>query len=73
MPKDPGMPKENYDRVIHIWELDFAILSQVAVPTVTSTSAKVVLVGESNVGKSYLAHRIATGSPPKEGDRKSVV
>jgi WD40 repeat protein len=29
--------------------------------------AKIVLVGESNVGKSYLAHRIATGQPPDAG------
>ncbi|HLK60522.1 MAG TPA: TIR domain-containing protein [Chthonomonadaceae bacterium] len=36
------------------------------------TSVKVVLVGESNVGKSYLAHRIATGAPPEEGTIKST-
>jgi small GTP-binding protein len=65
---DPGTPKDDCDRVIHIWELDLAVLlGQPAAPSVTYTSAKVVLVGESNVGKSYLAHRIATGSPPEEG------
>jgi small GTP-binding protein len=34
--------------------------------------AKIVLVGESNVGKSYLAHRIATGHPPDAGTIKST-
>ena len=38
----------------------------------TYTSAKIVLVGESNVGKSYLAHRIATGAPPAEGAIQST-
>jgi len=35
-------------------------------------SAKVVLVGESNVGKSYLAHRIATKKSPKAGTIQST-
>jgi GTPase SAR1 family protein len=62
---DPGLEE---DRVIHIWELDFEILlAGTGAPAVTYTSAKIVLVGESNVGKSYLAHRIATGEPPVEG------
>jgi small GTP-binding protein len=39
---------------------------------VTYTSAKIVLVGESNVGKSYLAHRIATGAAPAEGTIQST-
>jgi GTPase SAR1 family protein len=43
------------------------------VETITQViSAKVVLVGESNVGKSYLAHRIATGKAPEEGLIKST-
>ncbi|HPO15898.1 MAG TPA: metallophosphoesterase [Candidatus Hydrogenedentes bacterium] len=77
---DPGTPKEERsaqktlcDRVIHIYELDLdVLLGQAVVPTVTYTSAKVVLVGESNVGKSYLAHRIAMGEPPEEGTIKST-
>jgi small GTP-binding protein len=53
---------------IQLLELDIDLLLRERVgATVTYTSAKVVLVGESNVGKSYLAHRIATGGPPKEG------
>jgi len=75
---DPDTPKDDRDRIIHmrdrlihIWELDLAVLfSQTVTPTVNYTSAKVVLVGESNVGKSFLAHRITTGSPPEEGTIK---
>ena len=67
----PGTSKRQCDRVINIWEFDPSILlGQPSVPTVTHTSAKIVVIGESNVGKSYLAHRIATGSPPKEGTSK---
>lgn len=59
--------------VIHIWQLDpVVLLAQPTASTVTYTSAKVVLVGESNVGKSYLAHRIATGALPEEGSIKST-
>lgn len=54
--------------LIHVWELDFdLLLGKSVAPTVTYISAKVVLVGESNVGKSYLAHRIATGAAPEQG------
>jgi WD40 repeat protein len=78
---DPGIydqPEYHYktsslNRLIHIYELDLAYLqSQASPPTVTYTSAKIVLVGESNVGKSYLAHRIATGLSPKEGTIQST-
>ena len=70
---DPSTPQDESDRLIHIWELDLAVLlGQLAAPTITYTSAKVVLVGESNVGKSYLAHRIATGHRPKKGTIKST-
>lgn len=77
---DPGAPEAGptssetlRDRVIHVWELNPAVLlGQPASPTVTYTSAKVVLVGESNVGKSYLAHRIATGAPPEKGTIQST-
>ena len=40
--------------------------------TTQVVSAKIVLVGESNVGKSYLAHRMVTGEPPAEGSIKST-
>jgi small GTP-binding protein len=78
---DPGTyDDQEYDyetsslnRLIHIYELDLAYLQgQASPPTVTYTSAKVVLVGESNVGKSYLAHRIATGLPPEAGAIEST-
>lgn len=61
------------ERAICIWELDPSILlRQPIAQTITYTSAKVVVVGESNVGKSYLAHRIASGAPPNPGEIKST-
>jgi small GTP-binding protein len=70
---DPATPRDECDRVIHVWELDFAtLLGQRPPATVVQTSAKIVLVGDSNVGKSYLAYRIATGSRPREGTIEST-
>jgi small GTP-binding protein len=44
------------DRVIHIYELDLAILlSQVAEPSAHYVNAKVVLVGDTGVGKTGLS------------------
>src|SRR6185295_3508370 len=58
---------------VQIVELDLAqILKQSDEATIKYTSVKVVMVGESNVGKSYLAHRIATGKTPIEGEIKST-
>lgn len=49
------------DRVIHIWDLDFATLLHSAPSEEVShyVNAKVVLVGESGVGKSALGMQIA--------------
>ena len=59
--------------VIQICELDLSILFGLrTAPEITYASAKVVLVGESNVGKSYLAHRIATGLAPEPGSIQST-
>jgi len=59
---DPDTPIDDRDRVIHIWELDLAVLlNQPAAPGVTYTSAKVVLVGDSGVGKTGLGWRLAHG------------
>ena len=70
---EPGTSDKKRDRVIYIWELDFPqLLKQHPTPVVNYTSAKIVLVGESNVGKSYLAHRIATGKRPRKGSIKST-
>ncbi|WP_441293099.1 metallophosphoesterase [Sorangium sp. KYC3313] len=56
------------DRVIHIWDFDYVdLVDSDPSLTVTYTSAKIVMVGESNVGKSYLAHRVATGQAPGDG------
>ncbi|WP_437842260.1 metallophosphoesterase [Sorangium sp. So ce1153] len=67
MGADPEDPNSR-DRVIHLWDLDYdALLNSDPSATLTYTSAKIVMVGESNVGKSYLAHRIATGQAPGDG------
>ncbi len=48
--------------VVHIWEYDPAILlGQTASPSVTYTSAKIVLVGDSGVGKTGLGWRLKHG------------
>lgn len=61
---DPGTPREGpRDRIIHIWELDPAILlGESVAPPVTYTSAKIVLVGDSGVGKTGLGWRLAHGA-----------
>jgi small GTP-binding protein len=70
---EPGTPEDDRCKLVHFWEFTpDVLLRRSLAPTVAYTSAKIVLVGESNVGKSYLAHRIATGSPPEEGTIKST-
>jgi WD40 repeat protein len=58
---DPKTLPDESDRVIHIYELDFAVLldQTASEPTVSYTSAKVVLVGDSGVGKTGLGWRLA--------------
>lgn len=54
------LDKENRDYVVRIYELDSAVLlGMPAKASVTYTSAKVVLVGESGVGKTGLGWRLA--------------
>src|SRR5262249_28062728 len=58
----PGTPENERDRVIHLWELDLpSLLSQRAAASVSYTSAKIVLVGDTGVGKSGLAERLVHG------------
>jgi small GTP-binding protein len=60
---DPGSPPELLDCVIHIWELDPArLLGHAVAPSDRYTSAKIVLVGDSGVGKTGLGWRLAHGS-----------
>ena len=50
---DPGTPMAGADRLVHIWELDYdVLLAQTGTPPVSYTSAKIVLVGDSGVGKT---------------------
>jgi GTPase SAR1 family protein len=70
---DIDLPNSQRDHLIVIHAVDpHFLLTRTQRKTVVYTSAKVVLVGESNVGKSYLAHRIVTGRPPAEGVIKST-
>ncbi len=60
----PGTPEKECDRLIHLWELDYATLlggRAVAVPSVHHTTARIVLVGDSGVGKTGLGWRMAHG------------
>lgn len=53
---DPGTPEEKRDCVIHIFELDLAaLLGQEAEPSAHYVNAKVVLVGDTGVGKTGLS------------------
>jgi GTPase SAR1 family protein len=59
------------ERVVRIWDLDIdAILGQapVAQPTVYTT-AKVVLLGDSNIGKSWLASQLIERKTPAPDQR----
>ncbi len=62
---DPG---KKADQVIHIYELDLAVLlGQMAEPSAHYVNAKVVLVGDTGVGKSGLSI-VLNGQPYKETD-----
>ncbi len=53
---DPRVPNNELDSVVHIWELDIPfLLSKVAEPSVHYVNAKVVLLGDTGVGKSGLS------------------
>ena len=53
--------------VIRVWDIDVARLSaQLGSAATTYTSAKIVFVGQSNVGKSCLAMRLAEGRYPED-------
>lgn len=57
-----GEPGELDDCLIHILALDFRVLlRQPSAPSIAYTSAKVVLVGDSGVGKTGLGWRLAHG------------
>jgi hypothetical protein len=50
------------DSVVQLWELDVdRLLEHAATPSISYTTAKIVLVGESGVGKTGLGWRLAHG------------
>lgn len=56
------------DTVVRVWDFDSGtLLNSAPQPTALSTSAKVVLVGESNMGKSCLALRLAENRYEEQG------
>ncbi|MEP7337459.1 MAG: TIR domain-containing protein [Acidobacteriota bacterium] len=63
----PDTPKDEQSSLIHFWELDFDVLlskssrANPAVKAVHHTTAKIVLVGDSGVGKTGLGWRLAHG------------
>ncbi len=66
---DPTTPIQERDRVIHIWELDVTVLhgSVPAIETDHYVNAKVMLLGDTGVGKSGLS-LVLNGEPYKETD-----
>jgi WD40 repeat protein len=53
---DPGTAEDERDRLVHIWELDFDVLLGKSVQqSVHYVNAKVVLIGDTGVGKSGLS------------------
>jgi small GTP-binding protein len=59
---DPKKPRDEREQVIHIYKIDVSVLlGQSATSTASYASAKVVLVGDSGVGKTGLGWRLAHG------------
>jgi WD40 repeat protein len=60
-------PGDNLAKLIHFWELDFDVLlgkkpeAKPAIKAVHHTTAKIVLVGDSGVGKTGLGWQLAHG------------
>jgi small GTP-binding protein len=71
-PTDPVLATcDHASRTIRIWDVDIDTLLRAGATgeVVRYTSAKIVLVGESNVGKSCLAMRLAEGRYPKDDEQ----
>ena len=68
-PNDPVLATHGEKQtVIRVWDLDVAKLlaNNKILAAISYTSAKIVLVGESNVGKSCLAMRLAKDRYPED-------
>ncbi len=62
------------DCAVRVWELDLPrLLGAAATPTERHISAKIVLVGESNVGKSCLATRLVEDRYPGDEELGSTL
>ncbi len=65
---DPRARREELDSVVHIWELDLAVVHRaVPAPSTHYLNAKVVVVGDTGVGKSGLS-LVLNNQPYKETD-----
>jgi small GTP-binding protein len=60
-PKSYRIATMGKNNIIHIWELDESVLLGQAKENVNYTTAKLVLVGDSGVGKTGLGWRLAHG------------
>jgi len=59
---EPNTAENKRCRLIHLWELDYdVLLGRRAKSSLSYTSAKVMLVGDSGVGKTGLGWRLAHG------------
>jgi WD40 repeat protein/GTPase SAR1 family protein len=63
----PGTSEDESGKLIHLWELDLAVLlgkapgAAALPPAVHHTTARIVVVGDSGVGKTGLGWRLAHG------------
>ena len=66
--------RDDNDKVVRIWEFDGDAWTRrtAAQATTQYTSAKIVFVGESNVGKSCLAMRLAEDRFPEDHERRTT-
>ncbi len=68
---EPGTPKDERFRLIHLYELDLDVLlgqrpGAAAAHAVHHTTGKIVLVGDHSVGKSALGYRLIHGRFEKQ-------
>jgi small GTP-binding protein len=62
----PDTPEHQRSKLIHVWELDLAVLLGQIAEAVHHTTGKIVLVGDHSVGKSALGYRMIHGRFEKQ-------